>query len=82
MRPHWRRLCGRPAMSRGVLDEVDRLGRHNVAHFNGQDGDEPIIFLEPSCYSMFIDDYLNLRIPNAPEAERFLRRDYRQGWSL
>jgi predicted dehydrogenase len=27
-------------------------------------------------------DTKNLRIPNAPEAERFLRRDYRPGWNL
>jgi hypothetical protein len=23
-----------------------------------------------------------MRIPNAPAAERFLKRDYRKGWSL
>ena len=61
--PEGRKCCGRPAMSRGVVDLVDKLGRHNIAHFNGQGGDEPIIFLEPSCYSMFIDDYFNLHIP-------------------
>jgi predicted dehydrogenase len=27
-------------------------------------------------------DAENLRIPNAPEAERFLRREYRKGWTL
>lgn len=27
-------------------------------------------------------DSKNMRIPNAPEAERFLRRDYRKGWVL
>lgn len=27
-------------------------------------------------------DAKNLRIPNAPGAERFLRRDYREGWEL
>ena len=27
-------------------------------------------------------DSERLRFPNAPEAERFLRREYRQGWSL
>lgn len=65
MLPKGRKCCGRPAMSRGVINEVDKLGRHNIAHFMGQGGDEPIIFLEPSCYSMFIDDYLNLKIPDA-----------------
>jgi hypothetical protein len=27
-------------------------------------------------------DAENLRIPNAPEAEEFLGREYRKGWSL
>jgi len=27
-------------------------------------------------------DAKNMRIPNAPDAERFLRREYRKGWSL
>ena len=27
-------------------------------------------------------DTKNLRIPNAPDAEHFLRRDYRAGWKL
>ena len=63
--PRGRKCCGRPAMSRGVLDLVQKVGKHNVDHFVGQGGDEPIIFLEPSCYSMFIDDYRNLRIAGA-----------------
>jgi Fe-S oxidoreductase len=31
---------------------------------NGGD-DAPILFLEPSCYSMFAEDYRELKIPNA-----------------
>src|SRR3954469_12309690 len=27
-------------------------------------------------------DTVNLKIPNAPDAERFLRREYRKGWQL
>ena len=27
-------------------------------------------------------DAENMMIPNAPDAERFLKRDYRKGWSL
>ncbi|HOW71536.1 MAG TPA: heterodisulfide reductase-related iron-sulfur binding cluster, partial [Phycisphaerae bacterium] len=68
--PEGRKCCGRPAMSRGVLDLVQKLGRHNVAHFMGQGGDEPIIFLEPSCHSMFIDDYRNLGIPDADKVAK------------
>jgi len=58
-----RKCCGRPACSRGVLDEVRRLAEHNIAVF--KDGTEPIIFLEPSCYTMFIDEYRQLKIPGA-----------------
>lgn len=63
--PTGRKCCGRPAMSRGVIDLAQRNGKHNIDHFIGQGGDEPIIFLEPSCYSMFIDDYKNLHIAGA-----------------
>lgn len=58
-----RKCCGRPACSRGVLDEVRRLAEHNISVF--KDGTEPIIFLEPSCYTMFIDEYRQLKIPGA-----------------
>ena len=34
------------------------------------------------CQKKIDWDPVNLKIPNAPEAERFLRRDYRVGWSL
>ena len=27
-------------------------------------------------------DAKNMRIPNAPEAEKFLRKDYRDGWTF
>jgi Fe-S oxidoreductase len=60
-----RRCCGRPAFSQGNLDEAVRLGVHNLALLN-QDVDEaPILFLEPSCYSMFMEDYRELRLPDA-----------------
>jgi FAD/FMN-containing dehydrogenase/Fe-S oxidoreductase len=58
-----RKCCGRPACSRGVLDEVRRLAEHNVAVF--KDGSEPIVFLEPSCYTMFVDEYRQLKIAGA-----------------
>ena len=58
-----RACCGRPAASRGLLDEVRRLGEHNLALL--ADGDAPIVFLEPSCWSMFVDDYRQLGLPGA-----------------
>jgi len=58
------RCCGRPAFSVGRLDVAQRFGRHNVGLFAGQTEDTPIVFLEPSCYSMFAADYRELNIPD------------------
>jgi FAD/FMN-containing dehydrogenase/Fe-S oxidoreductase len=61
--------CGRPAASRGLLDKVRRLGEHNLRLLAATR--EPIVFLEPSCWSMFFDEYRQLGIPRAHEvAER------------
>ena len=60
-----RACCGRPACSRGLLDEVRRLGAHNLSVL--RERGEPIVFLEPSCYTMFIDEYRQLRLPGAAE---------------
>jgi len=67
-----RRCCGRPAFSQGNLDAALRAGKENVALLSSVDaagssatGDTPIVFLEPSCWSMFVQDYLELRIENA-----------------
>ena len=62
-----RACCGRPAMSQGHLDEAIRLGRHNLALLNSQATAPlpPLIFLEPSCWSMFVEDYRELKLPGA-----------------
>jgi FAD/FMN-containing dehydrogenase/Fe-S oxidoreductase len=73
-----RECCGRPAFSQGNFDEAIRLGAHNLSLL-GQDVDNaPILFLEPSCYSMFIDEYRELKLPNNDRiAERcFLFQDF------
>jgi FAD/FMN-containing dehydrogenase/Fe-S oxidoreductase len=62
--PVKRKCCGRPAFSAGNLDEVDRLGSENLAVL-AETGDAPILFLEPSCYSMFVEDYHELKLPGA-----------------
>jgi FAD/FMN-containing dehydrogenase/Fe-S oxidoreductase len=62
--PAHRKCCGRPAFSQGNLDEAARLGRHNLALLNQERGNTPIIFLEPSCYSMFVQDYRELKLPD------------------
>jgi Fe-S oxidoreductase len=60
-----RKCCGRPAFSQGNLDAAADVGRHNVDLANGSDSSTPIIFLEPSCWSMFVEDYRELKIENA-----------------
>jgi len=63
--PQHRKCCGRPAFSIGNLDEAAKLGAHNLAALANDDA--PIVFLEPSCYSMFIEDYRELNLPGAAE---------------
>jgi FAD/FMN-containing dehydrogenase/Fe-S oxidoreductase len=63
--PQQRKCCGRPAFSIGNLDEARKLGAHNLAVLANDDA--PIIFLEPSCYSMFVDDYRELGLPGVAE---------------
>jgi Fe-S oxidoreductase len=60
-----RKCCGRPAFSQGNLGYVRELATHNVNLLNAQVDQAPIIFLEPSCWSMFAEDYAELKIPNA-----------------
>ena len=61
--PQKRKCCGRPAFSVGNLDETARLGAHNLALLANDEA--PIIFLEPSCYSMFAEDYRELKLAGA-----------------
>jgi Fe-S oxidoreductase len=62
-----RRCCGRPAFSQGHLDLAARLGEHNISQVSKIDPQFPIVFLEPSCWSMLVEDYRELKIPNAAE---------------
>ncbi len=61
--PEGRACCGRPAFSMGRLDVVERFAKTNMRVF--RDGKAPIIFLEPSCFSMFKQDYAELRVEGA-----------------
>ncbi|HWY39500.1 MAG TPA: FAD-linked oxidase C-terminal domain-containing protein [Chthoniobacterales bacterium] len=66
-----RKCCGRPAFSQGNLDAAAQVAQHNVSQFSTIDSQIPILFLEPSCWSMFVDDYRELQIANAEKiAER------------
>jgi Fe-S oxidoreductase len=67
-----RRCCGRPAFSQGNLDTAAKLGKDNVDLLSSllnacptRTSKPPILFLEPSCWSMFVEDYRELRIENA-----------------
>src|SRR5262249_25997120 len=76
--PSKRKCCGRPAFSQGNLNEAARLGTHNIELLNHTAGSAPILFLEPSCYSMFVEDYRELKLPQVePVAARcFLFEKY------
>lgn len=65
-----RKCCGRPAFSQGNLEMAARLGQHNLDLLNAETSGAPIIFLEPSCYSMFVEDYFELRLNGAHEVAR------------
>ena len=66
-----RKCCGRAAFSVGNLDAAKKLGCHNLALLAASPESDPIIFLEPSCYSMFAEDYRELKLA---EAERIAER--------
>mgnify|MGYP000586762035 CR=1 FL=1 len=59
--------CGRPAFSQGHLDQAARLGRHNLELLAAQPESLPVLFLEPSCWAMFVEDYRELKLPHAAE---------------
>src|SRR5437660_1755186 len=65
-----RRCCGLPAFSQGNLDAAAEVGKHNVDLLNRIGGSMPILFLEPSCYSMFVEDYCELKINNAEKVAK------------
>jgi FAD/FMN-containing dehydrogenase/Fe-S oxidoreductase len=71
-----RSCCGRPAFSQGNLDVAATLAKNNVDLLSslqyspgrrslGEGGNTPVLFLEPSCWSMFVEDYRELKIENA-----------------
>src|SRR5256885_5700197 len=58
-----RKCCGRPAFSQGSLEAAREMGRHNLDLLRDSK-EAPILFLEPSCYSMFVEDYRELKLPD------------------
>lgn len=63
-----RACCGRPAFSTGRLDVARDFGEKNLRMVAGSEA--PILFLEPSCYSMFAEDYRELGLEGAEDAAR------------
>jgi FAD/FMN-containing dehydrogenase/Fe-S oxidoreductase len=58
-----RKCCGRPAFSQGNLEAAAKMGQHNLDLLRATQADTPLLFLEPSCYSMFVEDYRELKLP-------------------
>jgi FAD/FMN-containing dehydrogenase/Fe-S oxidoreductase len=65
-----RKCCGRPAFSQGHLQRARELGAHNLARLRQDPDNAPVLFLEPSCYSMFVEDYAELQLDGADEVAR------------
>jgi Fe-S oxidoreductase len=63
-----RECCGRPAFSQGNLEAAAEMGRHNLDLLRASDA--PILFLEPSCYSMFVEDYRELKLVDTETVAR------------
>ncbi|MBP8131458.1 MAG: FAD-binding protein [Candidatus Hydrogenedentes bacterium] len=57
--------CGRPAFSMGRIDLAASFGRENLKRLRAS-GDA-IVFLEASCFSMFVEDYRELRLDGAED---------------
>ncbi len=67
--------CGRPAISKGLLDSAKAMATANVRGMDGEDAELPLLFLEPSCMSAFTDDYLRLvDPPDQPAAQALAER--------
>ena len=60
--------CGRPAISKGLLDEAKTLARENVARLVGHArAGTPILGCEPSCLLTLVDEYRDFRL--GPDAD-------------
>ncbi|MEQ8676796.1 MAG: FAD-binding and (Fe-S)-binding domain-containing protein [Aggregatilineales bacterium] len=49
--------CGRPAISKGLLDSAKKMANSNVLYISEHIPSGALLFLEPSCQSAFLDDY-------------------------
>lgn len=49
--------CGRPAISKGLLDLAKEMANANIGRLSALPHLAPFLFIEPSCQSAFVDDY-------------------------
>jgi FAD/FMN-containing dehydrogenase/Fe-S oxidoreductase len=49
--------CGRPAISKGLLDNAKQMANTNIRYISDNIPEGALLFLEPSCQSAFLDDY-------------------------
>ncbi|MGD9696039.1 MAG: FAD-binding and (Fe-S)-binding domain-containing protein [Thermoleophilia bacterium] len=62
--------CGRPLLSQGLIDAARRRARRALDRLAPHaDAGAPIVVLEPSCWSMLVDDLPRL-VPGDPRAGR------------
>ena len=64
--------CGRPGISKGLLDKAKNMAHDNILGLYCQNGAAPYLFLDPSCLSPFVDDYLTLVDPGLQPAAKSL----------
>ncbi len=70
------RCCGRPMLSKGLVEDARRLAQHNVtvlAPYGAQG--IPVIGLEPSCILTLRDEYLGL-LPHQTDAQRLANNSF------
>ncbi|HEY3930647.1 MAG TPA: FAD-binding and (Fe-S)-binding domain-containing protein [Candidatus Koribacter sp.] len=71
--------CGRPLYDFGMLDHAKRLLVKTMSTLRDEiDAGLPIVFLEPSCASVFRDELVNL-FPSDPRATRLKEQTYLLG---
>src|SRR5436190_23460453 len=54
----------------GNMDAAAKVGKHNISQLSTLTHElsaAPILFLEPSCWSMFVEDYRELNINGADD---------------
>lgn len=72
--PPWN-CCGRTAISKGLLKTAKEQAAQ-LSMLLEQYGEIPVIVLEPSCQSAFIDDHHDLISSSAPDSRFFSLEDF------